>query len=100
MPQLRISTTLVQTSNQPFRVRVHIADAQAGDDVQIRLWQTAGIGTPFAAIGHTKLDGNGDGLVTFEDVRLAGPCTARMVADDEQSAVPLLLDDVHIQVLP
>lgn len=100
MPHLRISTTLVQGSNQPFRVRVHVIGARGGDDVAIRLWQTAGLPPFYSAVGGVTLDANGDGIVIFDDVRLAGPCTARIVADDDQSAVPLHLDDVHIEVQP
>lgn len=99
MGQLRISVGTVQTVNTVFHCRVHITDGQPGDDVIIRLWQTAGVAPRYSGERPTTLNGNGEGLVVFDDVRLAGPCTARLVADDAQSAVPLHADDVHIEVV-
>lgn len=97
---LRISVDLVQTVNVPFQCRVHIVSGLAGDDVQIRLRQSAGMAPPYEACCGTTLDSSGNGLVVFDDVALVGPCFARLVADEARSSVPLHMDDVHIQVIP
>lgn len=96
--QLRISVDLVQSVNVPFQCRVHIVGGIAGDDVEIRLWQSAGMPPSYEANRGTTLDSNGNGLVVFEDVKLVGPCVARLVAAHAQSSAPLYMADVHIQV--
>ena len=96
--QLKISVDLVQTVNVPFQCRVHITCGLAGDDVEIRLSQSDGISPPYEACRGTTLDGNGNGLVVFEEVKLIGAGVARLVADHAQSSIPLHRDDVHIQV--
>jgi hypothetical protein len=97
--QLRISVGVTQTAGEPFTCRVKISGGLAGDDVRIRLWQSAGVAPMYDDAVATTLDGSGAGLVLFDDVRLAGPCTARLVADQLHATVPLHMDDVHIEVV-
>ena len=95
--QLRIETMLTQTAQRPFPCHVHITGGLPGDDVVLRLWQTAGVEPLYADTRATTLDGTGGGMVTFL-VTLAGPCHARLVVDDQRSAAPLTMTDVHIEV--
>jgi hypothetical protein len=96
---IRISTDLVQTRRVGFVCRVFITGGLAQDTVDIRLWQTAGVAPLFQRVEQTQLDAAGDGIAHF-DVSLEGPCVARLVADDDNAALPLNADDIHITVLP
>jgi hypothetical protein len=98
--QLRIIVGLVQTVKAPFQCQVQIAGGMPLDDVVIRLWESAGINPLYEGRGGTTLDAAGNGLVAFDDIRLNGPCTARLVADDFTSSIPLRSDDAHIEVVP
>jgi hypothetical protein len=97
--QLKISVDAVQTVNVPFQCRIHIAGGLAGDDVEIRLQQSDGMPPAYEGCCCTTLDGNGNGLVVFEDVKLIGPCVTRLVARDARSSAQLYLDDVQIEVV-
>lgn len=99
MGVLRISCSGVQTQQVAFPCRVYVTGGLAGDTVDIRLWQTAGVAPMYQGIAQVQLDAGGDGVAQF-DVTLAGPCTARLVADDDRSSMPLNADDVHIRVNP
>jgi len=96
--QLRISVDTVQTVNVAFQCRVHIAGGQPGDDVKIRLSQSGGGSPTYEGYCSTTLNGSGTGLALFDNVKLAGPGTVRLVADGAQSAVPLHTGDAQIQV--
>lgn len=96
---IRISCSVVQTRGVRFACRVFVSGGLAGDTVDIRLWQTAGVAPFYQQVEQTQLDAAGDGVAQF-DVSLEGPCVARLVADDDHAAVPLNADDVHITVLP
>jgi hypothetical protein len=96
--QLSISVDKVQTVNVPFQCRVHIKHGQPGDDVKIRLSQSGGGSPAYEGYCSTTLNGDGIGLAVFENVKLAGPGPVRLVANGEQSSVPLHVDDAQIQV--
>ena len=97
--QLRISAPVVVTRDHPFDCTVHIANAVAGDIVTVRLWQTAGVAPLYSGTADAPISGTGHGVAIFRDVTLAGPCHARLVADDEASATPLSADDLHLEVV-
>lgn len=96
--KLRIDAPAAVQADQPFPCTVNVADGMPGDNVVVRLWQTAGVKPLYAssAIAVIALDGTGTAI--FADVVLRGPCTARLVADDQQSQVPLVADDAHVEV--
>lgn len=99
--QLRIATGTVHTAERPFRVVVEVSGARANDRVIVRLCQTAGVRPFFGATAPATIDANGEGLAVFDDVVLHGADSiARLIADDEESTVPLRADEVHIEVLP
>jgi hypothetical protein len=96
--QLKILVGSVQTMNVWFVCQVQITGGLALDDVVVRVWESAGVSPLFRSTKGTTLDAAGNGMIAF-DVRLDGPCTARLVADDVKSASPLAMDDVHIEVV-
>lgn len=97
--QLKISVVLTQTSGRPFQCLVSVSGGVGLDRPTIRVWQTAGVSPMYMGSAPAQLDASGDGLAVIDDVVLAGPCTARLVADSIDSATPLHVDDVHITVV-
>jgi hypothetical protein len=99
--ELRIATNDVHDAEERFVVRVEIINGHANDRVRIRLWQTAGRRPFYAGTASADLDANGFGLAVFDDVILhGGDSVAVLVADDDESAVPLRRAEKHIEVLP
>ena len=97
--QLKIFADAVQVAGVSFQCRVRISGALVNDEVTIRLWQTAGVHPFYASTKSTVIDAKQKGFVVF-DVVLHGPnSTARLVADDARSAVPLASDDAHLDVV-
>lgn len=95
--QLKIHVDLVQLANIPFTCRVEIINGSGNDQVTVRLRETAGVAPLFMDTGTTVLTAGGGGSVPFQ-LSLAGPCTARLLAEEVTSAVPLHFDDAHIEV--
>jgi len=99
--QLRIATGTAHTAARPFRVVIEVSGARPGDQVRIRLRQSAGMMPFWSGVAVSIIDANGEGLAAFEGVVLHGPNSiARLVADHEESAVPLRSDEIHIEVMP
>ncbi|HVV86419.1 MAG TPA: hypothetical protein VHE35_25355 [Kofleriaceae bacterium] len=98
--KLRISAPAVVTAGRGFPCDVHISGASPGDTVTIRLWESAGVAPLYSASGTAAINLDGIGVATFDDVVLAGPCHARLVADALLSVTALASDDDHLQVVP
>ena len=98
--QMRISMDPVQAAGVAFQGSVWISGAQVNDTVTIRLWQTAGVAPFYVDTRSTVIDGDCKGIVVFDNVVLHGVNSrARLMADDDQSAVPLMSDDIHVDVV-
>jgi hypothetical protein len=99
--QLKIPMQAARRDGVPFMVIVEVSGGQAGDNVTVRLWQSAGVKPFYAATATTAIDINGIGQAIFKEVILRGAgSVARLVADDDVSAVPLSSDEAHIDVVP
>ena len=97
--QLRIDAPIVVTAGRPFDAVVHIAGGQPGDTVTVRLRQTAGTRPPLDTTATATVDFHGGGTARFDRLVLAGPCRARLVADDIVSVEPMDQDDAHVEVV-
>ncbi len=99
--QLKIDSQPPRRDGVAFTVVVAVSGGQPGDHVTVRLWQTAGMKPFYTGTAGTGIDASGNGNAIFDGVVLCGAgSTARLVADDEVSAIPLSADETHIDVVP
>jgi hypothetical protein len=99
--QLKIDLQPPRRDGAKFTLVVAVSGGQPGDEVTVRLQQTAGVKPLFSGTARTPIDGAGNGNAVFDDVVVHGAgSVARLVADDAESAVFLSADETHIDVVP
>jgi hypothetical protein len=97
--QLRIDAPRVVTVGQAFDCVVQISGAMPGETVTVALRQLRGTPPFLDERRGAPIDHLGNGTASFFALALAGPSTARLVADGA-SALSLAGDDALIRVLP
>jgi hypothetical protein len=99
--QLKIDVQPARRDGMKFTIVVAVYGGLPGDVVTVRLWQTAGVKPFYSGTASTTIDVAGNGNAIFDDVVLHGVTSvARLIADDDVSAVALSADEAHIDVVP